>query len=170
MNGAIFLFAGRIVIEDRAADCTLAVVLPVTELEVAEIPTEPRARAVATPPPAIDTTLLFDEAHVTEAVMSCELPSENVPVAVNCWRVARDKTVSAGVISIETKVALVLVLVTVRVAVEEICPALAEIVETPGERPLARPAMPPELEIVAMPVLDEVQSADAVMSLVDPSL
>jgi hypothetical protein len=115
-------------------------VLPVTEPEVAEIVTEPRARAVPNPPPAIDIWLLLDEAHVTEAVMSCELPSENVPVAVNCWRVPRDRTASPGVISIETRVAWVVV--TVRVDVEEICPDLAEIMETPGVRPLTRPALP----------------------------
>jgi hypothetical protein len=69
------------VIKDRAADWTLAVVLTLTEPDVAEIVTGPRARAVASPPPAIDVTLLFDEAHVTELVISCKLPSENVPAA-----------------------------------------------------------------------------------------
>ena len=80
----MFLFAGRTLMNDRAADWTLAVVLPVTEPEVAEIVTEPRARAVASPLAVIDSTPGFDEAQVTEAVMSCTLASENVPLAVNC--------------------------------------------------------------------------------------
>lgn len=160
MNCAIFLFAGRIVIKDRGADWTLAVVLPVTEPEVAEIVTEPRARAVPSPPPASDTRLLFDETQVTEAVMSCELPSENVPVAVNCCRVPRDKTASAGVISIETKVAWVEV--TVRVDVEEICPNLAEITETPGVRPLKRPALPAIM--LATATFPDVQLTEEVIS------
>lgn len=84
MNCAIVLFAGRIVIKDKAAVWTLAVVFPVTEPEVAKIVTEPRARAVASPPGAMDTILFMEDAQVTDAVMSCTLPSENVPAAVNC--------------------------------------------------------------------------------------
>lgn len=160
MACAIFLFTGRIVIKDRAADLTLALVLPVTEPEVAEIVTEPRARAVPSPPRAIDTTPLFDEAQVTEAVMSCKLASENVPVAVNCWRVPRDKTAFPGAISIETNVALTVV--TVRVAVEEIFPELAEIVETPGVRPLTRPALPAIM--LATATFPEVQLTEEVIS------
>jgi hypothetical protein len=38
--------------EDRTADWTFTVVLPVTEPDVAEIVTEPRVSAVASPPPA----------------------------------------------------------------------------------------------------------------------
>ena len=67
------MLTGRTVMKDRTADWTFTVVLPVTEPEVAEIVTEPRARAVASPPPAIDATLMSDEDQVTESVMSCEL-------------------------------------------------------------------------------------------------
>lgn len=167
MNGAIFLWAGRIVIKDRAADWTVAVVLALTEPEVAEIVTAPRARAVASPPPAIDTSLVFDETHVTELVMSCRLPSENVPAATYCRWVPKDKTASAGVIAIETNVALVTV--TVRLAVDEMLPELAEIVETPGESPLAKPAMPPTL-MLATATFPEVQLTDEVISCRVPSL
>jgi len=103
VNGAIFFFTGRTVMEDRTADWTFTVVLPVTEPDVAEIVTEPRVSAVASPPPAIDATLVSDEDQVTEPVMSCELSSEYVPVAVNCWRVPRSKAALAGVIAIETR-------------------------------------------------------------------
>ena len=152
-------------IEDKTADWTFAVVLPATEPEIAEIVTEPRARAVANPPAGIDTTLLFDELQVTEPVISCWLPSENVPVAVNCWSVPMSKTASAGVTAIETKTTLV-ALVTVRVAVAETLPELAVIVAEPAEWLVARP----EPEIVATPVLDEAQVTESVISLVDPSL
>ena len=152
-------------IRNKTADWTLAVVLPVTEPEVAEIVAEPRARAVANPPVGIDTTLLFDEFQVTESVISCWLPSEKVPVAVNRWRVPRSKMASAGVTAIETKT-LVIVLVTVRVAVEETLPELAVMIAEPVEWLAARP----EPESVATPVLDEAQVTDPVMSLLDPSL
>lgn len=48
-------------------------VLAVTEPEVAEIVRDPRARAVANPPPLIDATLLSEEAQVTEPVISFTL-------------------------------------------------------------------------------------------------
>lgn len=73
MNSAIFFLTGRTVMEERTADWTFTVVLPVTEPDVAETVTEPRVSAVASPPPAIDATLLFDEDQATESVMSCEL-------------------------------------------------------------------------------------------------
>jgi hypothetical protein len=59
--------------EDRTADWTSTVVLPVTEPDVAETVTEPRVSAVASPPPAIDATFMSDEDQVTESVKSCEL-------------------------------------------------------------------------------------------------
>ena len=59
--------------EDSTAGWTFTVVLPVTEPDVAEIVTEPRVSAVASPPPAIDATLMSDEDQVTDSVMSSEL-------------------------------------------------------------------------------------------------
>ena len=44
--------------------------LALTEPEVAEIVRDPKARAVANPPPPIDATLSFEEAQVTEPVIS----------------------------------------------------------------------------------------------------
>ena len=67
------MFAGRTVMEVRTASWIFTVVLPVTEPEVAEIVTEPRARAVAIPPATIDATLLSDEDQVTESVRSCDV-------------------------------------------------------------------------------------------------
>ena len=73
VNCAIFPFPGRIVIEDSSAAWTLTAVLALTELELAEIVREPRASADAKPPPPTDATLSFEEAQVTEPVMSCVL-------------------------------------------------------------------------------------------------
>lgn len=147
--------------KDKAAVCTVAVVLAVTEPEVAEIATEPKARAVASPPGAMDTILFMDEAQVTDAVTSSTLPSENVPAAVNCWWVPRNKTASSGVMTIETKVTLLAM--TVRVAVEEMFPERAEIVETPAASALARPRMPPAF-ILATATVPEVQLTAEVIS------
>lgn len=63
-------FAGRTVIEVKVEAWTATGVLPVIPLEVAETVREPRARAVTNPPPLIDATLWFDEAHVTVPVIS----------------------------------------------------------------------------------------------------
>jgi hypothetical protein len=147
--------------EDRAAEWTLAVVLAVSAPEVAEMVIEPSVRAVTSPPEAIDTTRLFEEAQVTEAVISCTVPSENVPLAVNCWSVPRDKTASWGAIASESKVGRIAA--TVRVAVETMCPEVAEMIETPGEKPLARPATPPAF-IVATATFPECQPTEEVTS------
>jgi hypothetical protein len=75
--------SGRTEIESKVGDWTFTDVLPVMESEVAEIESEPRAKAAAVPPPSIDTMFWFEELQVTDAVMSFVLPSEKVPVAVN---------------------------------------------------------------------------------------
>jgi hypothetical protein len=62
--------------EVRTVGWTVSVVLPVTEPDVAEIVVEPRASAVASPPPSIDATVVSEEDQVTEAVMSFVLLSE----------------------------------------------------------------------------------------------
>ena len=46
---------------------------PLIEPDVAEIVTEPRERPAANPPALIHATLLFEEAQVTEPVISCTL-------------------------------------------------------------------------------------------------
>lgn len=85
-----------------------------------------------------------------------------MPVALNCWRVPRNKSGFAGVMVIETRVALV----TVRVPYPTTPASVALMVEEPAARLVAKP----EPEIVTTPVLDEAQPAEAVTSLLDPSL
>lgn len=62
--------AGRIESDIKVGDWTLTDVLPVMESEVAEIESEPRARAAASPPPLIDAMFWFEELQVTDEVMS----------------------------------------------------------------------------------------------------
>ena len=80
---------------------------------------------------------------------------------MNCWRPPRSKFGFKGVMAIETRIALV----TVRVP----DPATPDNVALMVEEPIARLAAKPEPETVAMVVLEEAQTTEAVMSLIDPS-
>ena len=81
---------------------------------------------------------------------------------MNCWRVPRITVGFAGVMLIETRIALV----TVRVPY----PTTPEYLALIFTEPVARLVAEPEPETVATPVLDEAQAAEKVRSLVDPSL
>lgn len=129
------------------------------------IVTDPRLRAVARPLTVIDATLLFDELQVTVPVMSCIVPSENVPVAVNCCNVPTGSDALAGETAMEFKVALVMV----RVALEETAPKVAVMVATPGAMPMASPHAPFTL-IVAAETLAEAHCTDVVKFCVLPSV
>lgn len=63
-------FCGRIEIEIKVGDWTLTDVLPVMELDVAEIEAEPKEKAAASPPPLIPATPGFEDVQATDAVMS----------------------------------------------------------------------------------------------------
>jgi hypothetical protein len=85
-----------------------------------------------------------------------------VPVAVN-WAVSPGTIdIADGEITIDRRV--------VEVTVIEPCPVTPDSVAVMFAEPVALLVERPELEIRAMLVLDEAQSADSVMSLVDPSL
>ena len=62
----------------------MSVVLPLTAPSVAEIVVVPALTAVASPAAFTVATAVLDDAHVTWLVRFCVLPSEYVPVAVNC--------------------------------------------------------------------------------------
>lgn len=70
--------------------------------------------------------------------------------------------IADGVITIDTRVA--------EVTVIEPCPVTPDSVAVMFAKPAALLVERPEFEIRAMLVLDEVQSAASVMSLIDPSL
>ncbi len=77
-------FDGAIVMDERLAAVTLSVVFVVTLPDVApmiDVPTDtPWARPVA---PTVATDPLDDD-HITDDVMSLDVPFEKVPSAVIC--------------------------------------------------------------------------------------
>jgi hypothetical protein len=107
--------AGVTDMEDRIAEFTVRVVLPEILPEVALTVVDPKATAVARPPLLIVATDVSDELQVTCMVISLLVPSEYVPVAVNCWVTPTGMLGLAGVIDIEDKAAEV----TVRVVLPE---------------------------------------------------
>ena len=129
--------------------------------EVAVMVVVPAARAMARPLLLTVATDVLDELQVTETVMSWIVPSENVPVAVNCWVDATDMSGLAGVTAMADKVAEL----TVKVMLSEIVPEVAVMVVVPFAMAVARPL----LLTVATDVLDELQMTWAVISWVVPS-
>jgi hypothetical protein len=93
---------------------------------------------------------------VTCVVISWVVPSEKVPVAVNCWVVPPGTLGLAGVIAMEDRVAEV----TVRVVLFETAPEVAVMVVVPAVRAVARPL----LLITATEVSDELQVTNFVIS------
>src|SRR5262245_62009457 len=90
----------------RGATCTVSDVVPLTPLSVAEIVVVPDAAVVARPEAEIVATFVSDEAHTACVVRFCVVPSEYVPVAVNCC-VAPSATAGAlGVTAIELRVGM----------------------------------------------------------------
>src|ERR1051326_2292215 len=79
-------------------------------------------------------TAIADEVHVAVEVRSWEVPSEEVPVAVNCFVRPSDTDGLTGVTSI-----LVSVRTTVRVVEPLIPPDAARIVVLPDPTPVASP-------------------------------
>ncbi len=129
--------------------------LPTILPEVAEIVLVPAATPVARPAAVMVATPVLEEAHVTCPVMFFVLPSEYVPVALNCC-VAPVKIVgSAGVTAIDVSVAVC----TVRTVLPVIPLKVAEIVLVPAATPVARPAA----VMVETPVFEEVHVTWPVM-------
>ena len=155
--------AGVTAIEDRVAAVTVRVAVPWILPEVALMVTFPAALAVARPLLLIVALVVLDELQVTCVVIGWVVPSEYVPVAMNCWMVPTTLLAVAGVTAIEDNVTAA---VTVRVAVPWILPEVALMVEVPVALAVARPLL---LAIVAVVVLDELQVTCVVMSRVVPS-
>jgi hypothetical protein len=126
----------------------------------------PPVKPVARPPAVIVADSVFDEAHTTDAVRSCFVPSENVPVAVNCWFCPTTTVAFAGVTAIDTRVGCGGVTVNCAVPmIPAVCVELAVIVIGP---PAATPVATPVFAlIVAMAVFPEDQVT--VTGPVDPS-
>ncbi len=89
-------------IDTNTAGPTVRVVLPVTPAKLALISEVPWAAALASPPAVMVATAVFDESHVAELVRFWVLPSEYVPVAVNCCEVPLAIDGLAGLTAIDT--------------------------------------------------------------------
>ena len=79
----------KLIVPEVAA-VTVRVVLPEILPEAAVMVEEPAATAVARPLLFTVATDVLDEVQVTCVVISWVVPSEYVPVAVNCWVVPRN--------------------------------------------------------------------------------
>jgi hypothetical protein len=106
----------------------------------------------------IVATPVLDELQVAEAVKSCVVLFENVPVAVNCRVVPLAIEGLIGVTAIDASVAAV----TVREVEPDILPDFAVTVVEPVATEVVNPLKPAALLIVATPVLDELQVTAAV--------
>jgi hypothetical protein len=163
--GAMFALAGVTAIDTSVAAVTVRVADPDSAPDVAVIVVEPAATAVANPfDPAVVlkvATPVLDELQAAVVVRFWVLPSEKDPVAVNCWVVPGARFAVAGVIASEMSVAGV----TVIVIDPEIFPNVAFTFAVPEILPFACPGLP-VVSTVATLVLDELQTTDAVRSLV----
>ncbi len=139
------------------AKVTVSVVEPETLPAVAVIVVGPMARQVARPVLLIVAIPVFDELHVTDEVKSSSLPSEKVPLAVNCFVVPRPLVGLIGVRAIDERA------FTVRVAEPE-TPRVAVMIVDPAENAVAIPLEPDALLIVATLSTDELHVANTVRS------
>ena len=158
---AIDGFAGVMAIDVNAGAPTVRVVLPVIPAVVALIVEVPCATAVASPPAVTDATPVLDETHVAEKVRFCVLPSEYVPVAVNCCVAPLAIDGFAGATAIDTRVAVPTASVVLPVTPVK----TALISAVPRPTPVANPA----LLTVATPVFEELQATEVVRFFVVPS-
>ena len=144
--------------DESVAGVTVSVVEPATLPDVAVIVEVPAARQDARPlePAAllIVDTVAFEELQVTDAVRFCVVPSEYVPVAVNCLVVPFALVGLDGLIEMDVSVAGF----TVRVVDANLLPKVAVIVVEPAATDVDRP----DALIVATPVFDESQPTEAV--------
>jgi len=125
-------------------DADVIVVVPA--VTAAASPFEPVALLIV-------ATLVLDELQVAEAVKSCVVLFENVPVAVNCRVVPFAIEGLIGVTAIDASVAAV----TVRVVEPDILPDVAVIVVEPAATEVANPLEPAALLMVATAAADEPQ-------------
>lgn len=142
----------------------------VTPEKAAVMVVVPCARVAANPrvPVALLTvaTCVFDDAHTAEAVMSCVVLSEKVPVAVNCSLPPAAMLVAAGETEIELRVAGVTVSTAGGTEVTVANEARMFVVPVPLDS--ASPNVPAVFPTVATEGVEELQIAKVVRSCVPP--
>ena len=114
----------------------------------------PAATDVAKPLLFTVATDVLDEVQMTWALISKIIPSENAPVAVNCWVIPAGVLGMlglAGLSDMEVRVAEV----TVMIVVPEMAPEAAVIMAVPRPIAITKPVWP----TVATESLDELQVA-----------
>ena len=153
--------AGVTAMEERVAAVTVRIVLPEILPWVAVMVTAPAVTAVAKPLVSIWAHDVSDELQVTCAVISSVVPSEYVPMAMNCRLTGTGMLGVAGVKAMEERVAVF----TVRAPLPEILPWVAVMVAAPTVTVVARPV----LLMVATDVLDDRQMTCVVISRLVPS-
>ena len=153
--------AGVTAIDCSIAAVTVSVVFPEILAMVAVMNDDPAAALVARPLAVIVATEVVPEVQMTEDVMSCVVPSEYAPVALNGSVIPTATLGLAGVTVIDSSVAVV----TVRVAFPEMLPDVAVMTDEPAVTLVARPLA----EIVATKAVPEVQVAEEAMTLEVPS-
>ena len=89
--------------EERVAVVTVSVMLPEMGPEIAAMVVEPALAPVARPVLLTVATMGLDEFQVTCVVKSRLVPSEYVPVAVNCWVTPTGMDGLPGVTTMETR-------------------------------------------------------------------
>jgi hypothetical protein len=168
---AMLGLAGVTVIKLKVAAVMVNIAFPDLLPDVAVITDVPAATPVARPLVGrplgftVATEIVPDD-QVTDAVISCDVPSENVPVAVNCLVRPLAMLGLAGVTVIKLKVAAV----TVNVVFPDLLPDVAVITDVPAATPVARPLVGRPLGLmVAIPVVPDDQITDAVISCDVPS-
>lgn len=128
--------AGVTAIEFNTAEVTVSTVDPLTAPNVAVIVVDPTAALEARPVLLMGATVPLEVVQVAVPVRSEVVPSEYVPVAVNCWFVPRGMEGLAGATAIETSCADDR---TVRLAVPLIVPTVAVMVVVPAPAGVATP-------------------------------
>lgn len=121
-------------IEVRVGALTVTVLVPAIGPRVAVMVVLPARLALSIPLLSTEATVVSDEPQVTRDVRSCELPSLQVPVALNCWFVLTGKDGLDGLTEIETSMG-----VTVKLFEPLIVPIAAVILVLPPAIAVAIP-------------------------------
>lgn len=153
--------AGVTAIETRLGWATESTVDPMIELETALMVALPMPVPVANPLLSMVATPGEEEVQLTELVRSCVLPSEYVPLAVNCWFVPSVMEAPDGATEIDTNTGAV----TVSPAEALIAPRLAATLVVPCAKLVASPA----LFMLATDGTEELQLTTTVRSCMLPS-
>lgn len=157
---------GLIAIDTSAAAVTVSSVDPLTVPALAVMLAIPIPVLCASPTLLIGAVETVSDDHVAVLVISCVLPSVNVPVAVNCSLVPSAIDGVAGVTANDTSPAVL----TVSVVDPLTEPEVAVIVAVPSPTLLPKPCVGAALPIVATVAVSELHCTVLVIFCVLPSV